>query len=119
MIFFREKVYGVRIFTTVCSASCHVCLTPPKCTKVTEPACIWEEKLRSRESKCHPEKLPEAPGPIDVHTVQVLLGVSITVETHGTKEARQTEQVIAVKMGDEYLGDTTCMKNMLKQERES
>lgn len=60
----------------------------------TEPACIWEEKLRSREAKRHSEKFPEAPGPIDVHTVQVLLEVWVGVETHSAKKARQTEQVI-------------------------
>ena len=51
--------------------------------------------------------MPEAPRPIDVHTVQVLLGVGVGVEAHSTEETRQTKKVISMQMGDKNLGDST------------
>lgn len=51
--------------------------------------------------------MPEAPRPVDVHTVRALLGVGVGVEAHSAKETRQTKQVISMQVGDENLGDST------------
>lgn len=74
--------------------------------------CIWEEQLRSSEAKSHPEKLPEAPGPVDINTFGALLGIRVGVEAHGAEETRQTKQVISMEMGDENLSDATYEDNM-------
>lgn len=54
--------------------------------------------------------MPEAPGPVDVHTVQVLL-LGVGVEAHSAKETRQPKQVISMQVGDENLGDSTWVEN--------
>lgn len=53
--------------------------------------------------------MPKAPGPVDIHTFQVLLGVSAAVEADGAKETRQAEQVVSMQVGDENFGDSTCI----------
>lgn len=73
----------------------------------SEPTCVREEQLRGREAKCHPQKMPQAPRPVDLHTVRALLGVWVGVEAHGAKETRQTKQVISMQVGNENLGDST------------
>lgn len=56
--------------------------------------------------------MSKAPGPVDIHTFQVLLGFSAAVEAYGAKKTRQTEQVVSVQVGDENLGDSTCVDRM-------
>lgn len=62
------------------------------------PACVREEQLRACEAKCHPQKVPEAPGTKDVHALQALLRVWVGVEAHSAKKARQTEQVVSMQV---------------------
>ena len=57
--------------------------------------------------------MSKAPGPVDVHTIQVLLGVGVGVETHGAKETRQTEQVVSMQVRDENLGDSACVDKIM------
>ena len=71
------------------------------------PACIREEQLGAREAERHSQEVSEAPRTVDVHPVQVLLGVRVAVEAHCAKETRQTKQVISVQVGDENLGYPT------------
>lgn len=57
--------------------------------------------------------MPEAPGTVDVHTVQALLGFWVAVEAHSAKETRQTKQVISMQVGDENLGYSTWVENQI------
>lgn len=75
-------------------------------------ACVRKEQLRAGQAQRHPQKVPEAPGPVDVHTAELLLllGLRVAVQTHGTKESRQAKQVVSVQMRDENLGYSTWVE---------
>lgn len=68
---------------------------------------VGEEQLRVGELQAPPEEAPQPQGPVDVDG-SFAAGIGAALQAERAQQPREPKDVVAVKMGDENLGNSGC-----------